>query len=103
MANVTVTFQYPAVRGSGRPFDPATVDRVDIELSADGGANYTVVGTCPRGTMSFVQTELEPGVWFFRGRVFDTNGRAGPYSTASVDTDDTAPGALGNFVVAITP
>lgn len=101
MADVKVTFQYPSTRGSGKPFDAGTVKRVEIDLSADGGTSFTKIGDVNPGVFEFTQTELEPGLWVFRGRVIDNKDRAGPYATGSIDTDDTPPGALQDFTVAL--
>lgn len=102
MANVRVTWTLPTVRKSGKPLNPADVKHVEVQMSADDGANYAQIGLVPPATLELTQTELEPGRWLFRARCVDTADRAGDFVTGEITiADETAPGLLESFTVAL--
>lgn len=94
MANVRLTWTLPTLRKSGRALDPATIQAVEIAISADAGATFTVTDVMPPNILELLFTELEIGTWVFRGVTVDTSGRRSDPATATVDVpDETAPGA----------
>lgn len=100
MATAKVVWGLPTVRSSGKPQDPALIAGVELAVSADGGATFTVTDVYPPAVLEAVFTDLEPGTWFFRGVAIDTAGRRGPESVASVELADLSPpGALSAFSV----
>ena len=104
MANVKLSWGLPTVRGSGKPQDPALIAGVEIAISGDGGANFTVTDVFPKEVLETVFTDLEAGDWQFRGVAIDTAGRRGPASVASVSVADLSPpGALSAFVAVELP
>lgn len=102
MANVKVVWALPTTRESGKPLDPADIAEVEIEMSADLGANFTSIGTFLPNILETVVTELEPGEWRFRGFVWDTQGRNSKYTNASVVIpDNTNPGVLQSLTLSL--
>jgi hypothetical protein len=99
MANAKVAWGLPTVRGSGKPQDPALIKGVEIAISADAGATWTVTDVFPPSILETVFSDLDPGSWQFRGVAIDTADRRGPEAFASVELADTSPpGALSAFV-----
>jgi hypothetical protein len=95
MAGVKISWVLPTVRKSGKPLAVADIAKVTIEGSADGGANYAVIGEFPPAVLESTLPEIDPGLWTFRGTVFDTNGRLSDPVVSSIDVPDTtAPAAL---------
>lgn len=100
MTDVRVIWVLPTTRESGKPLAAADIDRVILEMSADGGANYVGVDEFPASVLETTVVELEPGEWFFRGTVRDTAGRRSkPLTRSTVIADTTAPGALVDLVL----
>jgi hypothetical protein len=91
MSKVVVAWVLPTTRESGRPLAVDDIDRVEIEVSADMGANFSPLGSYPISILSTEMTEIDPGEWMFRGRVFDKAQRPSAYTTASVVVADTTP------------
>lgn len=91
MADVTVTWVLPTTRESGRPLKIEDIDRVVLELSADGGANFGAVDEFPSSVTETVLVEMEPGEWFVRGYVRDTKGRKSQPVTRSIVIEDPSP------------
>ena len=85
MYNATFTWDLPTVRGSGNPLDPADILHTSVSLSADGGANFTLLGNIPPSAVQEVTVEsIENGNWIVRFEVTDTNNRTGPLGCSSV-------------------
>lgn len=101
MRDVKVSWVLPTTRESGKPLAAADIDRVILEMSADGGANYVGVDEFPSAVLETTVVELEPGEWFFRGTVRDTKGRKSQPLTRSIVIEDTTPpGALLELTLA---
>lgn len=101
MRDVIIRWVLPATRESGLPLDPADIQHTLVELSADGGANFTLVDSVLGSALAqetLVQ-DLDNGNWIARLTVVDTAGREG----AAVDTpfvsDVSAPGTVTNVEV----
>ena len=94
MANLKVDWVLPTTRKSGKPLDPAQIDSVKIELSADG-TNFGEFGSFAPAILSAQINELEPGTWSVRGTVKDTAGLvSAPVVQSIVIPDTTAPSEL---------
>ena len=91
MANIRVQWGLPTTRESGKPLSAGAISRVKLEISADEGANWGLFGEYGPSTLETTVTDLEPGVWSFRGTVFDTAGRVSKPLVASVTIEDTTP------------
>lgn len=104
MADIEITWDLPTERQSGGPLDLNDIDYTAVEISADGGTNYTEIDRVPRASdQRFVQTEVEAGTWLFRLAVYDTAGERGAAHVESVDiADETPPAAVMNVTVNIT-
>ena len=95
MANVKVTWVLPVTRESGKPLSVADIAGVEIQLSANGGQNYATLDSYPPNVLEMIQTDLEPGEWFFRGIVHDKDGKASePLAKSILIPDHTAPSTL---------
>jgi hypothetical protein len=100
MATVRVSWVLPTIRVSGRPIDPSEIDRVDIELAADG-AEFVLIDSFPPDVLTTDVTELEVGTWRVRGTVVDTAGKPSAAREASITiVDGTPPDALVALVLA---
>lgn len=89
--NITLRWALPTTRASGKPLAAADIQHVAIEVSADNGANYSLLGTFPPDVLSTQLTDLDFGLWAFRGVVFDTKGRTSAPLEAFLAIEDTSP------------
>lgn len=95
MANLRVRWVLPTTRDSGKPLNPADIANVKLEISADLGVNYVVLGTFPPNVLETLVQDIDYGDWYVRGTVEDTAGRVSDPAVASVlNPDTTPPGAL---------
>lgn len=93
--NVTLNWALPTTRESGKPLLVSDIAHVAIEVSADAGANWALVGTFGPELLSTVLTDLDFGTWTFRGVVVDTKGRtSNPLLATLVNEDNTPPSVL---------
>lgn len=91
MANVRVQWALPTTRESGKPLNPADIEAVSIEISADGGANYAPVGDFAPNVLETTVADVDFGEFFFRGTVRDTKGRVSNPVVASIVNEDSTP------------
>ena len=93
--NVTLNWALPTTRASGKPLAITDIQHVVVEVSADAGANWALIGTFPPDVLSTVLTDLDFGTWTFRGVVVDTKGRpSDPLEAVLVNEDTSPPSAL---------
>jgi hypothetical protein len=91
MANLNISWALPTTRESGKPLNPSDILHVRIEISADGGANYGLVGDFPPDVLNTVVQDVDFGEWTVRGLVADTKGRVSNPVVAQVVNEDTTP------------
>lgn len=91
MANVRVQWSLPTTRESGRALDPTDIRHVRIEISADGGANFGLIGDFTPDVLETLVQDLDFGTWTFRGLVADTKGRVSQPVVRSVEIADNSP------------
>ncbi len=105
MRDVRVTWDLPTTRDSGRPLPIDEIAGVDVALSADGGANFTLLATVtPDGAQELEQQQLEPGDYLFRLIVIDTDGKTSSDDGVQVPfsiPDDSPPGEVTNVNVTV--
>lgn len=100
MTDLTVRWVLPTTREKGGPLPPEKIDAVVLEQSADGGQNYVAIDEFPPDVLETTVVELDPGEWFFRGSVRDTDGRVSKPVVRSKTIEDTSPpGALLELVL----
>lgn len=101
--NIRGTWALPTTRASGLPLSPDDIDFTRIDVSLDGGNNWTeLTRVPPSGTQEFFIPDAEIGTWNFRGIVFDTDGRDAPPVTGSATVpDETAPGPITDFNITL--
>jgi hypothetical protein len=93
--NITLVWELPTTRESGKPLAVTDIQHVAVEVSANGGADWASIGTFGPELTSVPVSDLDFGIWTFRGIVVDTKGRASaPVETVFVVEDTTAPSAL---------
>lgn len=63
---VTLTYDLPTERTDGTPLASSEIKFVEVSLSINGGADFSVVDVVPPDSTTFVQTDLEAGTWPFR-------------------------------------
>lgn len=91
MANVNVVWSLPVTRESGKPLNVSDIDRVEIEISADAGANFGLVGKFGTDVTSTLLEAVDVGDWIVRGTVYDKAGRQSKPLLASFSIADTTP------------
>lgn len=89
--NVTLNWALPTTRESGKPLLVSDIQHVVIEVSANEGVDWALVGTFPPNVLSADVTDLDFGTWLFRGIVVDTKGRPSAPLEAVVVNEDTSP------------
>lgn len=95
MANLRVKWTLPKTRESGKPLAVEDIKHVRIEVSADDGANYALLGDFPPSVLETEAQDLDFGVYTFRGLVVDTANRVSqPLLAQWENADTTPPGAL---------
>lgn len=93
--NVTLSWALPTTRESGKPLLVEDIQNVVVEVSANGGVDWALVGTFPPNVLSTQVTDLDFGTWTFRGIVVDTKGRpSAPLEATLVNEDTSPPSAL---------
>jgi hypothetical protein len=95
MANVKLDWVLPTTKfPSGKPLPIDQVAGFEVAVSGDEGANWTVTDVFAPDVLSTVFTDLEPGVWRFRGVTLDKTGRRGVDAFAVIEIADlSGPGA----------
>lgn len=103
MRNVRISWDLPTTREQGGPLDVSEINYVEVELSADGGANFSPVDQVSPPATDIQINDLPFGdTYVVRLRVLDQSLRA----SADVDTpfavsDDSAPGVVQNVQVTL--
>jgi len=100
MANARLTWVLPTNRIQGEALPEAQIAFVEIQMSADGGANYSGLAQVPPPELEFLVADLNPGTYLFRGIVEDIDGRR----SDAVDTSASilsVPSELPTFEVTI--
>jgi len=91
MADLKLSWTLPTTRKSGKPLAITDIDYVSISISADNGDQFIEYGRYEYDQLSVTIPELEPGVWWFSGRVVDTAGRSNNGVSKSFTILDTSP------------
>jgi hypothetical protein len=100
--NVTITWDLPTQREGGGDLQPEELDYVQVNMSADMGANYTELARVPAADpQSVFIPDLEIGSWQFQFRVMDRLGQFDrtPHIEAVVVIDDSPPNSVSNVTV----
>ena len=98
--NVILSWALPTTRESGKPLAVEDIQHVNVEVSANDGVDWALVGTFPPDVLSTQITDLDFGTWRFRGIVVDNKGRASaPLEAVLVNEDTSPPSALVNLAV----
>jgi hypothetical protein len=95
MANVRLEWALPTTKfPSGKPLPVDQIAGFEVAISADEGASWSVTDVFPVDVGATVFTDLEPGIWAFRGVTIDKAGRRGVEAFAQVEAADlSGPGA----------
>ena len=91
MANVRLRWTLPTTRTLGGPLAPGDISGVEIAVSADGGANYTVADVFTPDVLETLFTEVDLGTWTYRCVVIDSLGQRSGSRYATVTVVDTSP------------
>lgn len=89
--NVTLLWELPTTRTSGKPLAIDAIKEVAIDVSADAGATWVPIGVFPPSVLSTEVTDLDFGTWLFRGVVVPVKGLPSAPLTATVVNEDTSP------------
>ena len=97
--DVTLTWTLPTARTGGGELPIEEIQHVIVELSADGGENYSAIETVlPTDVQQFVQNEMEAGAWHFRLVVWDTLGQqSAPGLHVETVADESPPNPVENI------
>lgn len=95
MATVRLEWVLPTTKfPSGKPLLPSDIAGFEVAISADEGANWTVTDVFPVEVNASEFTDLEPGLWKWRGVTIDKAGRRGREAFAEqLIADASGPGA----------
>lgn len=97
---VTLTWDLPTTRTSGNALDPALIAGVDVSISADAGANFTLTDTIlPTAAQEVVFPDLVDGDYSFRLVVRLTTGQVSSGVDTPVPLDTSAPENVANVQV----
>lgn len=91
MANVKVAWVLPTTRESGKPLAVADIRHVRVEMSADAGANWSLVNDFPPSVLETTIADADFGEWTFRAACVDTKGRVSDWAVGTVLIEDTTP------------
>ena len=89
--NITLNWVLPTTRESGKPLALADIKHVVVEVSGDAGENFSPLGVFPPDVTSTQLTDLDFGVWAFRGVVVDQKNRFSAPLVATLVNEDTSP------------
>ncbi len=101
--NATVSWDLPTARESGNPLPPEKISGVILSLSADQGANFTVMDTIPPPATSHLLPDLTDGTWIVRLMVVDTDSRRSSVVDTTFVVDSSPPGPVENPSIALAP
>lgn len=105
MANVRVEWVLPTTKfPSGKPLPLDQIRGFEVAISADQGVNWAVTDEFPVDVGATQFTDLEPGIWAFRGVTIDKAGRRGveAFGQVEVAPDESAP-AAAQLTVTLLP
>ena len=101
MKNIIISWLLPTIRQAGGPLAPTDIANVELELSADGGANFAAIGLFPPATLETPVNDLPfSDQYQVRGRAYDLDGRVGNWTTESFVLSDNSP--PGGLVITVT-
>ena len=97
--NVTLTWDLPTERSGGGALPLDEIEHTVVEMSADGGSNYTALPpVLPTDPQEKFVPDLEAGDWHFRLTVVDTLGQASPPAPwVETVVDDSPPNPVTNI------
>ena len=102
MTNVVVSFSYPTTKGNGaKPLALSEIASVSVELSADGGTTFGLIGTVVPPDTTFTQTDLEPGTWVFGLTVNAKSGKSSTRKVATATIQALAPDEVQNITLTL--
>ena len=104
MNNLTVTWKLPTSRTGGGQLTPADLDDTIVEMSADGGSNYSPLDPVPPDApqQAYIP-DLPFGTYHFRITVVDLLGQTSAPLEGSYTLQDTsAPNPATDLTFAIS-
>lgn len=106
MKNIVIQWILPTTRQDGGALPVSEIRHANIELSADAGASYSVLGLFTPDVLDVPVNDLPfSDQYIARGRVIDTAGSVGNWiEKAFVLVDDSPPGATsppGDLIITI--
>ncbi len=96
MKNILITWVLPTTRQLGAPLPVSEILNAHIELSANGGADFSSIGDFDPATLSVPVNDLPfSDQYVVRGNVVDTDDQPGNFvAVAFTVADDSPPGDL---------
>ena len=103
MKTALSTWDLPTTRESGNPLPVDEILHVEVSVSADLGATYTVLDSVIPPDTELTVPDLEAGEWRFRLVVVDINNRrSADVDVSVVVPDETAPGVVTNVQISLS-
>jgi len=103
MKNALIKWVLPDTRESGGPLPIDEVASTEISMSADLGANWTVIRDVPAPTAEWQLSDLAPGDYMLQLVAIDTDGRRATDTPFSFNIkDETNPSPVTNVSVELT-
>jgi len=91
MANIKVDWVLPTTRMSGKPLAVTDIRHVRVEVSADEGNTYSLIGDFPPDVLETLVQDADFGTWTFRAACVDTKSRVSDWAVGTVVIEDTTP------------
>ena len=109
MSNLRLAWTLPTTRMDGAALAPDEIEFVEINMSADGGSNYSGLVQAPPETLEHVVSDVDPGTYSFTGVVQDLGGLRSPPVLITAEAggnppvpgDPVPPSALPEFSVVV--
>lgn len=93
MSNITLIWDAPNTRTSGRALKPGDIAGYVVEQSHDGAAFVRLTDNAAALTQRELQN-VGPGDWRFRVACFDSKNKTGEFAEGAVTVDDDSPPSI---------
>lgn len=102
MTDIRGTWTLPTVRENGRALDRAEIQHTIIEVSLDGGTNWTQLAVvAPADPQEVFVPDADVGDWSFQATVVDTGDRRGTQLAGVITVPQSPPGPITDLTLVL--
>lgn len=94
MSNIKLSWVDPTTLAGGAVIPAGHFSHVDVQMSADGGANFTSLARVAPGEQTYTVTDLPPGKYDFNVYAVDALDRPSVVASVSATIVPPVPGVL---------